>query len=253
MDSSSAVENAEVLDCVDYANAVSEAVAIERLREAGILQDLPEGTEIERKREVRDSLSTIGSIAAAELKAVEERAQTDHARGVTLSLEDEPRSPGGRTHMYSPGRAPIYNGQEEDTRAIMVSRVQLQRMLEDDEVLCNICGTNRAIDVVRRFRVDFSGVDPYEAVADLQASVAKKLQELEEQGMNLSFDEMQTLKTVSQELHSALTEAQKEWRAELLSVLQMSSLLSVTLIELTKKIERVQMNHNALSAKVGGS
>ncbi|CAK0900069.1 unnamed protein product, partial [Prorocentrum cordatum] len=137
-------------------------------------------------------------------------------------------------------------------RAIMVNRVQLQRMLEDDEVLCDICGTDRAIDVVRRFRVDYTGVDPFEAVANLQASVAKKLQDgLEEQGMHLSFDEMQTLRT--QELHSALTEAQKEWRAELLNVLQMSSLLSVALIELTRKMERVQLNHNALSAKVGGS
>lgn len=93
-------------------------------------------------------------------------------------------------------------------------------MLEDDPVLQEICGAERAVDVVRRFNVDQSGVDPYEAVAQLQASVAQKLEDLEQRGMDLTFDEMETLKTVSQELHSALTESQKEWRAELLTVMQ---------------------------------
>merc|ERR1712060_401479 len=109
----------------------------------------------------------------------------------------------------------------------------------------------RAIDVVRRFRVDQSGTDPYEAVMQLQEAVANKLGQLQQH--DLSFNEIETLKIVSTELHSALTEAQKEWRAELLTVLQMASLLSVALIELTRKMERVQLNHNALSAKVGGS
>lgn len=138
-----------------------------------------------------------------------------------------------------------------DTSALQVGRVQLQRMLEDDAILQEVCGADRAVDVVRRFRVDQSGIDPYEAVAQLQASVAKKLDELEARGMDLTFDEMETLKTVSQELHSALTESQKEWRAELLTVMQMASLLSTSLIQLTRQMEKVQLNHNSLAMKAG--
>lgn len=138
-----------------------------------------------------------------------------------------------------------------DPSAIQVGRVQLQRMLEDDYILSEVCGAERAVDVVRRFRVDQSGVDPYEAVAQLQASVAQKLDELEARGMDLTFDEMETLKTVSQELHSALTESQKEWRAELLTVMQMASLLSTSLIQLTRQIEKVQLNHNHLAMRAG--
>jgi len=76
-----------------------------------------------------------------------------------------------------------------------------------------------------------------------------KLKDLEDKGMDLSFDQMEALKTVSQELHSALTESQKEWRSELLSVLQMASLLSKALIDLTTQLAKVQQNHNALEQK----
>eukprot|EP00933_Yihiella_yeosuensis_P081523 TRINITY_DN95141_c0_g1_i1.p1 TRINITY_DN95141_c0_g1~~TRINITY_DN95141_c0_g1_i1.p1 ORF type:complete len:861 (-),score=169.39 TRINITY_DN95141_c0_g1_i1:111-2693(-) len=129
----------------------------------------------------------------------------------------------------------------------MVQRVQLQRMLEDDTDLCEMCSTKKAVEVVRRFRVEQLGTDAYEAIAELQANVARKLDELEQFGSKLSFDEVETLKVMSQELHTALTESQKEWRAELLSVLQMASLLSASLIELTKKLEKVQINHSELA------
>jgi hypothetical protein len=143
---------------------------------------------------------------------------------------------------------PLPSGKPDD---MMVNRVQLQRMLEDDEVLKEVCGTHRAIDVVRRFRVDKSDKDPYQAVAELQKFVAEKLKELEKSGYNLNFDELETLRTVSSELHAALTESQKEWRAELLTVTQMAALLSQALIELTRRVEQIQLNHNNLATRVG--
>lgn len=139
--------------------------------------------------------------------------------------------------------------QDDEIQGMQVKRVQLQRMLEDYPVLIDICGTDKAVELVRRFRVDVSGTDPYEAVAQLQASVARKLKDLQDRGMDLSFDEMEELRVVSQELHSALTESQKEWRAELLSVMQMASLLSRALIDLTGRMTQVQQNHTDLSVK----
>lgn len=141
----------------------------------------------------------------------------------------------------------------EDPTGITVNRVQLQRMLEEDFNLQEITGTNRAIDVVRRFRVDQSGVDPYEAVANLQAAVTAKLKDLQDRGVNLTFNETEMLKSVSQELHSSLTESQKEWRAELLTIMQMSNLLSSVLIDLTRKLETVQKNHNQLAMRAKGN
>mmetsp|Transcript_15170 Transcript_15170/g.34569 ORF Transcript_15170/g.34569 Transcript_15170/m.34569 type:complete len:943 (-) Transcript_15170:60-2888(-) len=136
---------------------------------------------------------------------------------------------------------------EANRKHIVVNRVQIQRMLDEDPSLREICGTSKAIDVMRRFHVEDAGVDPYEAVERLQKSVVQKLQELEEHGTTLEFSDMETLRTVSAELHNALTDAQKDWRAELLSVMQMASLLSKALVDLTKKLEQVQMNHHHLA------
>jgi hypothetical protein len=162
-----------------------------------------------------------------------------------LAIDDEmPPPPPGSPPRGRPGRGELDH--EEDLTSTLVDRVQLQRMLNEDEILREICDTDKAIDVVRKFRVDEADIDPYEAVAKLQQEVSKKIDDLEKMTGGPTFDELETLKTVSAELHHALTESQKEWRSELLSVMQMASLLSRSLVELTRKMEMVQTNHNSL-------
>jgi len=165
-------------------------------------------------------------------------------RGAALALEDNAPRPPARPEASPPPP-------REDPTTMLVHRVQIQRMLDDDPILRDICGCDRAVDVVRRFRVDNSGIDPYAAIVELQNNVARKLAELEANGVDLSFDELETLKQVSTELHNALTESQKEWRQELLMVMQMASLLSASLIQLTRKMEAVQLNHNNLTLQSG--
>lgn len=210
--------------------------------------------EVEQLR--LDKLRAQGVIAATGVDKSTLKSRLGGSNG-QLALQDQPRmqalednnpSPPPRPPDFPPppaGFAPT----EAELHSVMVQRVQLQRMLDDDDVLRDICGTTRAVDVVRRFRVDQSGGDPFEAVVQLQAAVTKKLKQL--QHSSLSFNEIETLKTVSTELHSALTESQKEWRAELLTVLQMASLLSVALKDLTKEMEQVQLNHNSLAMRAG--
>lgn len=166
-----------------------------------------------------------------------------------LALDDEmpPPPPGVPPSDSIP---PEYQDDETGHPA-KVSRVQLQRMMDEDPILREICDTEKAIDIMRRFQVDTADIDPYEAVANLQHRVAQMIAELEGQpGHNLTFDELETLKTVSSELHSALTESQREWRTELLSVMQMASLLSKALVDLTRKMEQVQLNHNQLTSMI---
>jgi hypothetical protein len=181
-------------------------------------------------------------LARLRAQGLEDTAAAQPRISLAHMLEDSPNDYAGKT---------AEEAIQEEMASITVKRVQLQRMLEDDPVLREICGTDRAIDVMRRFRVQESGVDPYEAVQALQAKITKLLAEIESKGMKLSFNEMDTLQTVSTELHSALTDSQKEWRAELLSVLQMATLLSKALVTLTRKIEMVQMNHKECAQRVG--
>jgi len=172
----------------------------------------------------------------------------DEAKGgrkSVLSLQDQDEEEEVPQELEEDEKMPT----SQEMAGIMVNRVQLQRMLDEDPRLVEVVSSAKAVDVMRRFRVDQSGDDPFEVVARLQASVAEKLNEIESMGVDLAFDEVETLRVMSQELHSALTESQKEWRAELLSVLQLASLLSTALIDLTKKIEQVQLNHTELAIR----
>jgi len=194
---------------------------------------------------ILDASNSQGPTGAA--LAIKDGSQNGQGpRAVALARKDDavPRPP-----SQEPVRAPPPPSQEACN--LFVHRVQIQRMLDDDPTLRQICDSDRAIDIIRRFRVDNSGIDPYEAVAELQKNVARKLGELESNGFGLSFNEMDTLKQVSTELHNALTEAQKEWRQELVRVMQMTSLLSHALIDLTKRMEAVQINHNNLIMQAG--
>jgi len=210
------------------------------------LTSLPEAIQLQYLAEKNRMQVMLESAEAGIRDEERRRNEPDGLYATTTSMGDdddmEP-SPPATMSGFSP------QPPEEDLSEMVVKRVQLQRMLEDSQVLVEICGTDRAVDVMRRFRVDLTGIDPYEAVAQLQANVAAKLKELEAHGLELSFDEMEALKSVSQELHGSLTESQKEWRSELLSVLQMASLLSRALIDLTGQIAKVQFNHKELEKK----
>mmetsp|Transcript_114344 Transcript_114344/g.328487 ORF Transcript_114344/g.328487 Transcript_114344/m.328487 type:complete len:826 (+) Transcript_114344:152-2629(+) len=213
------------------------------------LSALPEAIQM-RYMEERRKMNDIVSNALAAIEDAKRRRNEPELYNTSMTGEEEDDGddvvPPTPLHDLRP-QPP----EEENVHMMLVHRVQLQRMLEDHPVIQEICGTRKAVEVIRRFQVDSAGGDPYDMVAKLQESIAKKLHELEEQGMDLTFDEMEALKAVSQELHSALTESQREWRAELLSVLQMASLLSKALIDLTNQLAKVQINHDRLTTGGG--
>eukprot|EP00746_Dinoflagellata_sp_MGD_P166778 gnl/MRDRNA2_/MRDRNA2_96908_c0_seq1.p1 gnl/MRDRNA2_/MRDRNA2_96908_c0~~gnl/MRDRNA2_/MRDRNA2_96908_c0_seq1.p1 ORF type:complete len:806 (+),score=133.43 gnl/MRDRNA2_/MRDRNA2_96908_c0_seq1:89-2506(+) len=127
----------------------------------------------------------------------------------------------------------------------VVSRVQIQRMMNENDKLQEVLGTKRAIDVIRQFNIE-KEPDPYDVVTRLQKNVIKKLHELEDANLKLTFGEIESLKMVSQGLHDALTEVQTQWREELTAVLTMSSHLSKALVDLTKTLGNVQVNHKKI-------
>jgi hypothetical protein len=226
------------------------------------LSNLPEAIA-SRYLETKREMESIMNDAQGELDAIkraktdiadEEEFETTTTSGFQAAIKDQPASEAGtQDDMNSVDSAQDAANLQEELQGTVVKRVQMQRMLDDDPVLVEICGTSRAIEIMRRFRVDAGSIDPYAAVAQLQANVAKKLKEIEESGHGhkLDFDELETLRTVSQELHSALTDSQKEWRQELLSVLQMATLLSVALKSLTERMELIQLHHRELASKAG--
>jgi len=208
---------------------------LDKMRKEGKLDDDIFPPTMEEKKRQAEKMGDSGNLAIADRPAM-------------LAIDDEmpPPPPGPPPEALSTG-----NIDDEGVQELKVKRVQLQRMLDEDEILREICDTDKAIDIMRRFQVDTADIDPYEAVAELQHRVAMMIAEIEGMpGHHLTFDELETLKVVSGELHSALTESQREWRTELLSVMQMASLLSKALVDLTRKMEQVQLNHNTLTSLI---
>lgn len=136
----------------------------------------------------------------------------------------------------------------------VISRIQIQRLLDEDDELCGILGTNKAIDVVRRFSIpDFrhGNEDIFEELTTLQQNVFTKLEEYDGQNSKLEFGCIDTLKLVNTGLHDALSDVQNQWRNELTYVLESTNSLASILTDMTRKMERVQQNHTQIFHEAG--
>merc|ERR550537_1718028 len=78
----------------------------------------------------------------------------------------------------------------------VVSRVQIQRMIDEDDHLADLLNTHKAVEVIRRFKVA-RDPDPYDEISRLQQNVIKKLDGLDNEGLKLRFEEVESLKIVS--------------------------------------------------------
>jgi len=131
-----------------------------------------------------------------------------------------------------------------------ISRLQLQRLMDEDETMCLLLGTRRAIDVIRKFKFGDEGSD---AVTKLQETVYHKLDTLEKAGLDMNSREVPAVRELSDQMNEAFNEVQNQWRQELTSLLEAASVLSEGLIELTQGIERVQLYHSEIRDKLDTS
>ena len=130
-----------------------------------------------------------------------------------------------------------------------ISRLQLQRLMDDSPEIQEILGAKRAIDVIRRFRAD-AGPDPYTEITRMQENVIIKLDALEKIGLHLEFKEVESLKMVSNGLNDALTEVQNQWRYELTQLLESCSSISNHLIDLTDRMAACTEKHNEIARDI---
>jgi len=141
------------------------------------------------------------------------------------------------------------SGYKVDTRQDVVSRIQLQRLMDENADITDMLGYTKALDVIREFTVP-EYKDPYDQVNLLQEKVFKKIEELEKDGFRIDFTDVDRLKMVSQGLHNALTEIQNDWREELTCVLDVISQLSQQFLVITTKLEQIQSNHTRITQEV---
>merc|ERR1711869_126380 len=125
-----------------------------------------------------------------------------------------------------------------------------QRLMDEDETMCLLLGTRRAIDVIRKFKFGEEGND---AVTNLQEKVFHKLDTLEKAGLDMHHKEVPAVRELSDQMNEAFNEVQNQWRQELTSLLEAASVLSEGLIELTQGMEKVQLYHSEIRDKLDTS
>jgi hypothetical protein len=180
-------------------------------------------------------------IREAEAKMGDDRAGGESRQGLLSKLSSK-----------ATGKDPPSAKKSKDLPKVnpnFISRLQLQRLLDDSPDLQAVLGAKRAIDVVRRFRTA-RGPDPYTEIARMQESVIMKLDALEKVGLNLQFKEVESLQMVSNGLNDALTEVESQWRTELTTLLESCSSISSHLIDLTDRLAACTEKHNEIARDI---
>jgi len=145
----------------------------------------------------------------------------------------------------------------EDMADDEISRLQLQRLLNEDLSLRLLLNTDKSLEVIRRFKKESTlrndnnsnaimlpNYNP--AVNSLQDKVFKKLDQLEKSGLEMEARDVPQVRVLSNLLDKQYGDMQKEWRSSLTGVLEFASMLSEGLIELTQGLDRVQENHQMM-------
>eukprot|EP00400_MALV-I_sp_L67-5_P000327 gene327-1124_t len=126
------------------------------------------------------------------------------------------------------------------------SRIQLQRLLDENAELRQLLGTDQAVKVIRCFkRVKMP--DAWSLINKLQTNVFSTMDQIEKADYNLPMTHKQSLRQVASGLHEAINDIQNMWRGELSGVLEVANALSENLAVLTKRLERCQLNHQNIA------
>mmetsp|Transcript_14814 Transcript_14814/g.35305 ORF Transcript_14814/g.35305 Transcript_14814/m.35305 type:complete len:730 (-) Transcript_14814:4846-7035(-) len=155
------------------------------------------------------------------------------------------RSNKGHDKGYEVTEGPDVEDVDPDAlEKIEVDRVQLQKLLDENPLLVQMLETDNAAKVIRRFNE--RAKQPLTEITELQERVYRKLERLEKSGIALEYSEVPAVESVRKGLSEQLQRLQAKWKQELADVLRTAAQASAGLIDLTKALENVQMNHNTL-------
>lgn len=131
-----------------------------------------------------------------------------------------------------------------------VTRLQLQRLMDEDETLCLLLGTRLAVNVIKKFKGSEGG---QAEVTRLQEQVFHKLDKMEKEGLDMDSEEVPDVRELSDQMSDAFNEVQNQWRQELTSVLEAASVLSEGLIEFAQGVDSVYQNHQEMCERLDAS
>lgn len=163
--------------------------------------------------------------------------------------------PATAIQMMKAGRLPKKKKDSSDLYRVArdpnmeITATQLQRLLDEDHTIRLLLGMDKAVDVIQRFKCK---TGPDSEIDILQSNVFKKLDTIEKAGLNFECRVVPQVRDISNKLDLLYSEIQSNWRAELTSVLELTSMLSEGLITFTKNLDQIADNHDQVLDAIGG-
>merc|ERR1712008_155902 len=153
----------------------------------------------------------------------------------------------------------------------IISRDQLQRLMDEDSTLPILLGSKSAVDVIRKFRQtqpqvadadgplaigdsSVSGTDNADQQSEEQSLPLKRLQgyvfgridELEKVKLDDEVPEVPEIDELTEDMSSAITDVRNQFRLELTGIIEATASLFQHLLELTQSIGHVRQNHEGV-------
>jgi len=137
-----------------------------------------------------------------------------------------------------------------------ISRMQLQRLMDEDNSMPLLLGETKAVKVIRKFRKKLPDEDEDEPSEDegggdnghnpvkkTQAEVFGRIDELERVPPEVSVPKIPQVVAMTEEMSHALSEVQNQFRVQLTGIIEATANLFEHLVELTQGVDAVRNNH----------
>jgi len=134
----------------------------------------------------------------------------------------------------------------------IISRAQLQRLMDEDDSLPLLLGEVKAVKVIHRFRKKAPDEDEeYDEINDksgnpfmhTQADVFHRIDELERVPPEVDVPKVPQIIGMTEEMSHALGEVQNQFRVQLTGIIEATATLFEHLVELTQGVDAVRNNH----------
>lgn len=135
-----------------------------------------------------------------------------------------------------------------------ISRMQLQRLMDEDNSMPLLLGEKKAVNVIRKFRKrlpdeeedepsDDEGGYENRQVKKTQADVFGRIDELERVPPEVELPKIPQIVAMTEDMSHALSEVQNQFRVQLTGIIEATANLFEHLVELTQGVDAVRNNH----------
>jgi len=130
-----------------------------------------------------------------------------------------------------------------------VSRAQLQRLMDDDQTIPLLLGSQKAVDVIRKFKqppLELQDGKLVNSVKAMQGSVFGRIDKLERVKVDEDIPHVPEILQITEEMSGAITDVRNQFRVNLTGIIEATAVLFEHLVEVTQGLDEVRQNNEGI-------